>query len=255
MSHSQPRPLPENEGLALAGERVALTASIPPKLAERMLGTRNPHGKPNSDVVRQLVTAADPRRPAMHWLIDFPAWMSEREASLYEHPFHHLYRAIRPNRDRWWVNPHADERLRATLARRERYLATPLGGSTPEWRWFDADIIPDETLIAVARDDDFTFGVLAARPFALWWGKFHSRRTPTLATAAYPFPWPPGTALGALTSAQEEHRHAIARAARGNDAQALNAAVHAAYDWPGELDDETVLAQLGELNRARDQSR
>jgi hypothetical protein len=251
MSNAAPRPLPENAGLAYQGERVALTASIPPKLAERMLGTRNPHGKPNADVLRQLVTAADPRRPAIHWLVDFPPGMDERQASLYEHPFHHLYRAMRPTRDRWWVNSHADENLRRALTRRERYLATPIGAEPPAWLWFDSAIIPDDTLIAVARDDDFTHGILAARPFALWWRHVHSRRNPTLAMASYPFPWPPDTGLSALTAAQEEQRHSVARAARAGNAETLNAAVAAAYGWPAGLDDEAILVSLGDLNRTR----
>ncbi|MBI2814268.1 MAG: hypothetical protein HYX71_08280 [Opitutae bacterium] len=251
MPHPAPRPLPENAGLVHAGERVALTASIPPKMAERMLGTRNPHGKSNADVLRRLATATDPRRPVIHWLIDFPAHMGEHEASLYEHPFHQLFRAMRPTRDRWWMNPHADERLRAALAKRERYLATPVGAEPPVWMWFESSIIPDDTLLAVARDDDFTHGILSARPFAVWWRQFHSRRTPTLAVNSYPFPWPPGTGLNALTAAQEEHRHAVAKAIRSGDPETLNAAVAAAYGWPADPDDDTLLVRLGELNRAR----
>jgi hypothetical protein len=251
MPHAAPRPLPENSGLGFQGERVALTASIPPRMAERMLRTRNPHGKPNADVLRQLVTAADPRRPAVHWLVDFPAHMSEREASLYEHPFHQLHRSMRPAGSRWWINPHADERLRATLAQRTRYLATPIGADPPAWAWFDAAVLPDETLIAVARDDDFTQGILSARPFALWWHQVHSRRTPTLAIKTYPFPWPPPTGLSALTATQEEHRHAIARAARSDDRAALEDAVTAAYGWPRDLADAELLERLAELNRTR----
>lgn len=246
-----PRALPENAGLAFVGERMALTSCLPPKMAERMLGTRNPHGKPNADVLRRLVTVADPRHPRLHWQIDFPAGMGEREASLYEHPFHHLYRSVRPDRDGWWVNPHADPRLRAALARRERYLATPLGAEPPGFRWFEGSIIPDDTLLAVARDDDFTHGVLQARPFALWWRQFHSRRTPTLAVNSYPFPWPPATALSALSKAQEEQRYAVAKAARGSEAAQLNSAVSAAYGWPAELADDTLLARLQDLNRQR----
>lgn len=255
VSHPTPRALPENSGLAFQGERVSLTASIPPKLAERMLGTRNPNGRPNADVLRPLATAADARRPAIHWLIDFPAAMGEREASLYEHPFHHLHRTMRPTRDRWWINPHADQRLRTALARRERYLATPTGIDPPDWQWFDSTIIPDETLIAVPRDDDFTRGILTARPFGVWWRAFQSRRTPTLAVDSYPFPWTPGTPLSALSAAQEEQRHAVSRAARDGDVEALNAAVAGAYQWPVNLSDEELLARLGDLNRAREQSR
>jgi len=252
MAHPAPRALPENAGLAFIGERMAVTACIPPKMAERMLGTRNPHGKPNADVLRRLVTAADPRHPSLLWQIDFPAGMGEREASLYEHPFHHLYRSVRPDRDGWWVNPHADPRLRAALARRERFLATPIGADPPGFLWFESSIIPNDTLVAVARDDDFTHGVLQSRGFALWWRRFHSRRTPTLALKSYPFPWPPATTLSALTAAQEEHRLAVARAARDGVADVLNAAVDAAYGWPADLPDEELLTRLSDLNRQRD---
>ena len=84
MPHPAPRPLPENDGLFFLGERVAMTASIPAKMAERMLGTRNPHGQPNADVLRQVVSAANRHRPSVHWQIDFPQQMGEREASLYD---------------------------------------------------------------------------------------------------------------------------------------------------------------------------
>ena len=251
MPHPAPRALPENAGLFFPGERVALKASIPPKMAERMLGTRNPHGKPNADVLRRLVSASDPRRPDVHWQIDFPPEMGEREASLYEHPFHQLYRAAPHNRARWWINPHADARLRAALARRERYLATPVGADPPVFMWFEASIIPDDTLVAVARDDDFTHGVLQSRVFAAWWAKFHTRRAPSLALDSFPFPWPPATGLSALTAAQEEQRHAVARAVRSPDAEALNAAVAATYGWPADLAADELLARLSDLNRTR----
>jgi hypothetical protein len=251
MPISAPRELPENAGLVFVGERMAAAACIPDRMAERMLGTRNPNGKSNSDVLRRLATAANPRHPSLHWQIDFPSEMGEREASLYEHPFHHLYRSSRPDRHGWWNNPHADHHLRATLARRERYLATPIGADPPGFLWFESSIIPDDTLLAFARDDDFTHGILQARPFAAWWRHFHSRRSPLLATASYPFPWAPKTALGALTAPQEEQRHAIARAARGSDADQLNAAVNAAYGWPTGLNDTELLNRLQELNRTR----
>lgn len=251
MISARPRPLSENAGLAFLGERVARDAAIPDALAARMLRTPNPNGRPNADVVRQVVGIPVPRRPSRHWLIDFPAHMGGAEAACYEHPYHHLQRALRPDRDRWWVNPHADPRLRAALARRERFLATPHGASPPEFCWFESAVIPDDTLLAVARDDDFAHGVLTSRPFRLWWDEFHSRRTPTLAVDSFPFPWPPGTALSALTKTQEEHRHAIARAARGDDPAALDAAVLAAYGWPADLADAALLENLVTLNRER----
>ena len=83
--------------------------------------------------------------------------------------------------------------------------------------------------LVVARDDDFTHGVLKSRAFALWWTKVHSRRTPTVVVESFPFPWPPRTELNALTSAQEEQRHAVTLAARGDDPAKLEAAISAVY--------------------------
>lgn len=246
-----PRALPENHGLFFLAERVTPAAAIPPKMAERMLAARNPTGKSNADVLRRLATAADARRPREHWVIDFPPEMDGREAALYEQPFHQLYRTAPHHRDRWWVNPHADLRLRTAIARCERYLATPVGADQPVFLWCESSLLPDETLVVVARDDDFTHGILQSRSFAAWWGKHHSRRTPTRALDSFPFPWPPATGLSALTARQEEQRHAVARAARSGDPAQLNAAVAAAYGWPADLSDDELLARLGDLNRSR----
>ena len=251
MTIAAPRSLPENAGLAYSGERVAMTASVPDKMAQQMLGTPNPHRKPNSDVLRQLVSAVNAHRTAIHWQIDFPRHMGEQEASLYQHPFHHLFRTVRPDRPGWWHNPHANEELRAALTRRERYLATPVGAEPPAFVWFESSIIPDDSLLAIARNDDFMHGIVQSRPFALWWRQVHSRRTPTLAVKTFPFPWSPQITLSALTAAQEEQRHAIARAARAPDMEALNAAVFAAYGWAADLSDADVLAKLETLNRER----
>jgi hypothetical protein len=141
--------------------------------------------------------------------------------------------------------------LRSALARRERYLATPACAGSPGWIWLDSTVLPGDTLLAVARDDDFAHGILHARPFALWWRKFHPWRNPAHAIESYPFPWPPGTGLSALTAAQEECRLAVARAARHGGAELLNAAAAAAYGWPADRDDDTLLAHLVDLNRAR----
>ncbi|MBI3885299.1 MAG: hypothetical protein HY302_06165 [Opitutae bacterium] len=251
MPHLRPRPLAENDRLAYAGERIVPAFGITARVAAQMLPARNPHGKPNSNVLREVVSAPDFRRLVRGWQIDFPPDMSEEEAALYENPFHHLVRTVRLKHERWWANPYARHDLRVALARRERYLATPLGGATPEFVWLDAQLLPDSSLLVVARDDDFAHGVLRSRAFALWWSKVHSRRTPTVAVESFPFPWPPRTELHALTAVQEAHRHAVALAARGDDAARLETAVAVAYGWPAELPDAELLARLSALNQQR----
>jgi hypothetical protein len=246
-----PRALPENDGLAFAGESRTRAAGIPTGVAEQMLGARNPNGKPNADVLRQVATAAGPHQPRIRWQVDFPPGISESEARLYDLPFRQLLRPALPDRPDWWINPGADVTLRAALARRDRYLVLPPGSGPPAFWWLESSIIPDDTLLAVARDDDFVHGVLRARPFALWWRRFHSPHAPALAVSTYPFPWPPVTRLSALSKSQEEHRHAVTRAARGAGAGQLDSAVVAAYGWPPDLTEPDLLIRLLALHHLR----
>jgi hypothetical protein len=246
-----PRALPENDRLFFLGEPFAATAMLSPREAARLLALRNPHGKPNADVVRQLVVAAARPGFRLQWVIDFPAAMSEAEAALYEQPFQRLARGAAAKGARWWTNPHGNASLRAALARRERFLVTPVGTAQPDFHWVESTLVPAEGLLAVARDDDFAHGILSSRPLALWWRMHHARRPATRMFQSFPFPWPPATGLNALTKTQEEHRLAVARAARGADAEALNAAVAAAYGWPAGLTDGELLGRLHQLHRDR----
>jgi hypothetical protein len=251
MSTLAPRALPENSSLAFAGERVRAAAAIPEALARRMLGTRNPHGRPSDEVVRRFVSAPTPRALREQWMVDFPPGMDEREAMLFVMPYEHLRRALgQATQGPWWMNPHARRDLRAALARVGRYLAAPAGGP-PEFRWVESDLLPDDSLVVVARDDDWIAAVLASRAFALWWERHHTRRDPARNIATFPFPWAPDTSLNALSREREEARFALARAARGGDREAVESAVAAAYGWAADADDATLLARLAALHRER----
>lgn len=248
----RPRPLVENTRLAYLGERMNPAFGLTEKAATQMLRLGNPHGKPNANVLREVAAAPNFRRTSRGWQIDFPADMGEEEASLYQGPFHQLARSIHHKTPGWWANPSANIELRTNLARRERYLASPIDGAKPEFVWLDASLLPDSSLLVIARDDDFTHGIVQSHAFAHWWTRVHSRRTPTLAFESFPFPWPPRTALNALTAAQEEQRHALALAARGTDPAKLEAAIAAAYGWPAEQTDAELLARLVALTDTRE---
>lgn len=251
MPFLRPRPLAENDRLTFAGERIVAAFGITARVAAQLLPERNPHGQPNANVLREVVSAPDFRRLVRGWQIDFPPQMGEEEASLYHSPFLHLGRTVRLKHERWWSNPYANFDLRAALARLDRYLATPLGGSQPDFVWLESALLPDSSLLVVARDDDFAHGVLRSRGFGLWWSKVHSRRTPTVSVESFPFPWPLRTPLSSLTAAQEEQRHAVALAARGDDLAKIESSVSAAYGWPADLPDADLLTRLGALNKQR----
>ena len=91
--------LPENCRLSFIGDTKGGPFDIPELLARAMLAAQNPHGKPNSDVVRPWVDGLDvPRVPQRKWIIDFPPGMDEREALLYEQPFEYVRCHLQPRR-------------------------------------------------------------------------------------------------------------------------------------------------------------
>ena len=77
-----------------------------------------------------------------------------------------------------------------------RYIATPRVAKHRLFVWLDACICPDSAVIAIASDDDTTFGILHSRFHELWslrlcpWlGKGNDPRyTPSTTFETFPFP-------------------------------------------------------------------
>ena len=103
----------------------------------------------------------------------------------------------------------AEVRYACCLAGLKRYIATPRLSKPRLFVWLDHDVVPDNQIIVVARDDDYTFGVLHSRVHELWalaMGtqlETRPRYTPTTTFETFPFPHP-----------TDEQREAIAAAAR-----------------------------------------
>ena len=245
-----PRPLVENSGLSFSGEPPWPPAGLTAPQRRSLQAARNPTGRPNSDVLRGFISVHS-GRPREHWAVDFPLHITEQEAALYLEPFRHLRTRLPDAHGSWWLNPYAQRELRTALARLERYLATPLDAPEPAWDWIESTLLPDVSLLVVARDDDFMHGLLRSRLFQLWWRAHSPRLLPPMLVASFPFPWPPATLLSALTRAQEEQRLALARAARSSAGEPLESAAAAAYGWSADLTDGELLAQLTALNRQR----
>ena len=237
--------LPENAGLAFLGE-VSWPASIlTEEQAQAFIIKANSCGRPNSDILHRRIAVVDDS-PVESWQIDFPDHFRLQEAALYEEPFDHLQRHA-PD----WKNPHLNPALRRALGRVSRYLAMPVKAATPDWIWIEDELIPDASLVVVARDDDFTHGVLSSDAFAAW-HRAHMGTIPAdQLVESFPFPWPPATGLSALTATQEEARHAVARSVRSSDQGSMHEAVCRAYGWPVDLDEAEIAARLTTLHRQR----
>jgi hypothetical protein len=85
--------------------------------------------------------------------------------------------------------------------------------------WLAAPSYPDNQVVAFAREDDYSFGVLHSRPHEIWSRKQGTqlrerksgfRYTPTTCFETFPFPWPPGeehtedSRVGAIAEAARE---------------------------------------------------
>jgi type II restriction/modification system DNA methylase subunit YeeA len=86
--------------------------------------------------------------------------------------------------------------MRAALTGLTRYIITPHVSKHRLFAWLKTSVLPDQMLLATARADDTTFGILHSRFHELWslrlctWlGKGNDPRyTPTTTFETFPFP-------------------------------------------------------------------
>jgi hypothetical protein len=282
--------LAENLGVAFIGDQKSGPFDVPGAVARAWLRTPNPDGRDNRDVVRPWVNGLDlTRRPRDMWIVDFGSTMACEEAALYEAPFEHVRREVLPAREAsgigvsdWWLHWRPRPEMREAALGLERLIVTPRVSKYRLFVWVPVETLPDSAVVAIARGDDYTFGVLHSRVHEVWalaqgtQLETRPRYTPTTTFETFPFPRP-----------TDARRDAIAEAARDLDrlrtgwlnppglsdadlakrtltnlynarptwlAQAhnrLDAAVLAAYAWPADIDREELLARLLALNLAR----
>ena len=297
--------LTDNFGISFIGDMKKGKFDIPSETASLMLSSfGNPNGKPNSDVVRPWANGLDiTGRWRGMWIIDFDMNMSESEAALYEMPFEHVRKEVKPvrakvrnplERQRWWVHGRSAPDLREAVFGLGRYIATARVAKHRLFVFLQESVLPDGNLVVVARDDDYTFGVLHSRFHELWARGMGTqlrevesgfRYTPTTCFETFPFPEPDDAQRDAIAQAAarlNELREGWLNPVDSNGNPALNvkdlkkrtltnlynqrpawlanahadldAAVAAAYGWPPNLDDAAILERLLTLNLQRSES-
>ncbi len=290
--------LNENVGIAFQGPVKVGPFEISAALANKMLSHPNPHGKSNRDVIRPWINGLDiTRRPRHMWIIDFAENMSESDAALYEAPFEYVRANVRPtrsqNRDQqrrqnWWRLGRSGGDVRRATAGRARFIVTPRISKHRLFTWVPPNTLPDSAVVAIARDDDYAFGMLHSRLHELWALRMGTeledrpRYTPSTTFETFPFPWSPGSeptgdpcveavAMAAKELVSRRARWLNPEGATETDLKArtltnlynqsptwlqhahrtLDHAVFNAYGWDHDLSDEQVLEHLLQLNLSR----
>jgi type II restriction/modification system DNA methylase subunit YeeA len=173
-------------------------------VARNWLNQPNPHGQPNSLVLRPWANGLDVvRRWSDSWIVDFGASMSQEAAALFELPFAHVRLVVKPARDqvnneqekrKWWLHARGLQDMRFALAKCSRYLITPRVSKYRLFAWMHPSTLPDSATVAFARSDDEAFGVLQSRIHELWALRLGTsledrpRYTPTTCFETFPFP-------------------------------------------------------------------
>jgi type II restriction/modification system DNA methylase subunit YeeA len=170
----------------------------------------NVNGRPNSDVVRPVASAADLVRGSRNaWTIDFGTDRTKEQAEQYEIPFEYVKAKVYPERkdnnresyrEKWWIYAEARPGMRKAIARLKRFIATPRHSKHRLFVWQEPEVLCNDATIVFARDDDYFFGVLHSRPHEVWARAQGTqvrevesgfRYTPTSTFETFSLPWPP----------------------------------------------------------------
>jgi hypothetical protein len=259
-----------------------------------MLASPNPDGRSNSDVIRPWLNGQDLYGLTRNmWIIDFGPTMTEAEAALYEAPYEYALATVRPvhakNPKRlgtWWRHERSRSEMRSAVADLTRIAATVRHSKHRIWAWISPATLPDSALVVVARDDDFTFGVLQSRVHELWARRKGTqvrevesgfRYTPTSTFDTFPFPrrtpqattaigdtaaelnrlrmgWlaPAGLSLEELQKRTLTNLYNEAPTWLRHVHERLDNQVLEAYGFPPDLSDDDLLSRLLDLNLSRE---
>jgi len=225
--------LARNRGVAFVGGIKKGSFDVPDDLARAWLGLpTNPNGRPNADVLKPWFNGMDvTRRPQGKWIIDFGHEMTEAAAALYEAPFTYVVEHVKPDRDgnrradlrqNWWRHDRSGQTMFKRVAALPRFISTPRVAKHRLFVWSDSRAYPDSAVIAIARDDDTTFGILHSRFHEAWSLRLGTwlgvgndpRYTPTTTFRTFPFPAGLTPDIPAADYAGDPRATAIAEAAQ-----------------------------------------
>ena len=295
---TQAKRLKENAGISFMGVTKIGDFEVSRNMAETMLQQPNPHGKPNRDVIKRWMNGRDINQTSRDmWIIDFGIDISEYDAAFYEMPFEYVVANVKPSREthrdsrarkNWWLHGRPRAEMRRALAELSRYIATSQTSQHRMFRYIDGDVLPENTVIVFAQDDDYFFGVLHSRFHTLWALAIGTqledrpRYTSTTCFETFPFPRPNEEQRVAIAAAADElnqlrenwlnpvdmlgepalkadqrRRRTLTNLYNDNPTwlrnahTKLDAAIADGYGWPNDLSDEQILERLLALNLER----
>ncbi len=196
--------LTANGGISFIGIQKSGSFEIAQTDSHAVLNEPNPHGRPNSDVMRPYLNAEHVvKRKENPWIVDFTG-MTEQDASRYDAPFAHVQKHVVPERTAahfskypYWLFWRPRPELAMATSSLDRVLLTPLVSKHNVFLWCTPPVTPSNLLIVFSRADDYFFGVLHSRFHKVWAlaqgtqlreKESGFRYTPTTCFETFPFP-------------------------------------------------------------------
>ncbi len=194
--------LAECVGTAFQGSVLVGDFDVAGDIARRWLTQPNPNGASSGEVLRPLRNARDiTTRPRDLWVVDF-AKRAVAEAMMFELPFAHVERQVKParfgnrdksRRDRWWLHGRTGDDVRAATEGLSAVIVTPRVAKHRLFVLAHPRVYFDDATVIVCRSDQSTFGMLQSRLHQLWSLRMGSsledrpRYTPTSCFDTFPF--------------------------------------------------------------------
>lgn len=248
--------------------------------------------EPNgTEIVRPYLTAdditTDPTRRPSRWIIDF-AQLTLEQATRFPKALQIVRDEVKPfratvrrkgHRQKWWQFGEPRVGLRKALNGLERFAVIPAHATRCLIEWQPKEVLPSNSCMVFAFDDDFSMAVLQSRAHVAWaWHRSSTlevrlRYTPT--SVFETFPWPATATQSQRETAAEvcnrllkrrgelcmSHNLGLTRLYNLMDEGAfedlralhkeLDEAVAQCYGWPksSAQNDEDLVVRLSALNK------
>lgn len=195
--------LEENRNISFMGLSPTGNFSIDDNLAQQILAEDDQ----NLDVLNRFISGTDiTNRDRAKWIIDFTGF-DLYQAEQYEIPIRHLLENVKPYRDNhrnkrlqeyWWQFEATRSGMINALGSVTRQLMTSLTAKHRFFVWYPSEARAANTVVAIARDDDYMFGILHSMIHVVWALRKGAtledrpRYNNSTTFETFPFPWSPG---------------------------------------------------------------
>ena len=142
-------------------------------------------------------------RMSVGTIIDLFGFDEAAVRSKFPRSYTKLLNEVKPERDQnprdvyrenWWLFAEPRPRLRAAIAKIDRYIATPYTARHRSFVFLDANIVPDAMIYVIASDDALALGILTSRVHQVWCkycgGTLQDRPRYNSKRTFFPFPFP-----------------------------------------------------------------